>query len=193
MILFSQGNNGFYPGFNGRDLTHFSTPIGWSQGATNGRDVSQRFAILLLDYYFTGEYIISSNEAKTIWTWGTVTAANYSYALLELPNIQAEPAGAAQNTELPGRLKEWSNTINKLAPVVTDRSKVLDPTLKTASVYVKGTKPSDWQGAVVWNDNHVTFERSPILPATRYGQTDNTSDDLFTAKGDADAFMSYGK
>ncbi len=184
MVLFSQGNNGFYPGFNGRDLTNFSTPIGWSQGATNGHDVSQRFAILLIENYFTGEYIISSNEVKTVWTWGVVTKANYSYALLDLPENLAEPAG---------RLQEWSNTINQLAPVVSDRSKVLDPTLKTASVYVNGTNPSDWQGAVVWNDNHVTFERSPILPATRYGQTDNTNDDLFTATGDADAFMSYGK
>jgi type II secretory pathway pseudopilin PulG len=29
MVLFAQGNNNFYPGFNGHDLTSFSTPVGW--------------------------------------------------------------------------------------------------------------------------------------------------------------------
>jgi hypothetical protein len=199
MVLFAQGNNNYYPCFNGNDLTSFTTPAGWSQGARDGREVSQRLAMLLLQNFFSGEYIISFSEEskKTIWTQGTVTTANYSCAMLQLPQ-PPDPATATmtQPAPLDGRLKEWSNTINTLAPVLSDRSMVIDPTMKTTSLWVTSTNsssPTNWRGTVVWNDMHASFESSSTLPTTRYGQTDNTNDDLFTATGDADAFMRYGK
>ncbi len=193
MVLFAQGNNNFYPGFNGRDLTSFSTPVGWCQGAQDGRDVSQRFALLLLQNFLTGEYIISPAEAKWLWTQGTVTSANYSLAMLELPQSPAAPQGSTQPAALTGRLREWSSTMNTTAPVLSDRSMVQDPTLKTASLWVTSTNPSDWRGQVGWNDNHVSMETGRVLKLTRYGTMINRNDDLFTATSDADAMMSYGK
>lgn len=197
MVLFAQGNNNYYPCFNGRDLTSFTTPAGWSQGARDGRDTSQRFSLLLLQNFLTGEFIVSPAEAKKIWTQGTLTTANYSYAMLDLPQPPTfATATMTQPAPLDGRLKEWSSTINTLAPVLSDRSMVIDPTMKTTSLWVTSTNsssPTNWCGTVAWNDNHLSFETSSTLKKTRYGQTDNTDDDLFTATGDADAFMSYGK
>ena len=193
MVLFAQGNNNCYPGLNGHDLTSFSTPVGWCQGAQDGRDVSQRMALLLLQNFFTGEYAISYADAKTVWTQGTVSSANYSFAMLDLPQPPAAPQGSTQPVALTGRLREWSNTLNTGAPVLSDRSMVLDPTLKTSSVWLTSANPSDWRGNVVWNDTHVTFESSRVLGTTRYGTKINHNDDLFTATSNADAMMSYGK
>jgi hypothetical protein len=198
MVLFAQGNNNYYPCFNGRDLTSFSTPAGWSQGSQDGGDTSQRLALLLLQNYFPGEYIISPAEEgnKTIWTHGTLTTANYSFAMLDLPQ-PPKPATSTMSkpVSLTGRLKEWSNTTNALAPVLSDRSSMIDPSLITTSIWVTSTdrSPEYWRGTVVWNDNHVTFESSSTLTKTRFGKTDNTNDDLFTATSKADAFMKYGK
>jgi hypothetical protein len=194
LVLFAQGNNNFYPGFNGHDFTSFSTSVGWSQGAQDGRDVSQRFALLLLQNFFSGEYTISPVEIKIVWTQGTVSRANYSFAMLELPLPPAQSPNLTQALSPTGRLREWSSTINSQAPIVSDRSSVQDPALKGASVWVLGsTKPSDWRGTVAWNDNHESFERSPTLSKTRLGTMINHNDDLFTATSDADAMMSYGK
>jgi hypothetical protein len=149
--------------------------------------------LLLLQSFFTGEYAVSPAEAKTIWTQGTVTTAHYSLAMLDLPQLPAAPQGSTQTASLTGRWREWSSTTNTAAPVLSDRSMVQDPTLKTASLWLTSTNPSDWRGQVGWNDNHVSMESGRVLKITRYGTMINNNDDLFTATSDADAMMSYGK
>jgi prepilin-type N-terminal cleavage/methylation domain-containing protein len=189
MVLFAQGNNNFFPGWNGQSLSTFSTPVGWTNGAVAGGPASNRFALLLLQNFFTGEYAISPAEAKTIWTANTVTTSNFSYALLNIAN-----------TVDAGKLTEWGNTINTAGVVLGDRlggstaGPNGDPGLVTTSLWVTSTttataaaNATNWRGTVGWNDNHVSFESSAILGTTRFGAVTNTSDNLFVGNGTENA------
>lgn len=182
-VLFAQGNNNFYPGWNGTALTTFSTPVGWGNGAQNGGIASQRLALMLLNSFFTGEYIISPAETKSIWTSGAVSTSNFSYALL----------GINSTTTDGGRLNEWSQTINTQGIVVTDREgsstaqSTQDTSLATTSLWVTTTtnasgatgNAANWRGSVAWNDNHVSFETNASISTTKFGQVTNTNDNLF--------------
>jgi prepilin-type N-terminal cleavage/methylation domain-containing protein len=190
MVLFAQGNNNFFPGWNGQSLTTFSTPVGWTNGAVAGGPASNRFALLLLQNFFTGEYAISPAEAKTIWTSNTVTTSNFSYALLNIAN-----------TVDSGKLTEWGNTINTAGVVLSDRAggttatpNNSDAGLVTTSLWVTSTTSAtatstvtNWRGTVGWNDNHVSFESSSVLGTTRFGAVTNTSDNLFIGTTSAES------
>ena len=82
--LFANGNNGYYPGFNGKDF-NFIPPKGWMQGKPDGQLDAQRMALMLENSFYTGDYYISPQEVKKPWITGLVTTANYSYAALQLP------------------------------------------------------------------------------------------------------------
>ncbi len=185
MVLFAQGNNNFYPGWNGQSLTAFNVPVGYTQSSVNGSPVANRFALLLLYDLFTGEYAISPAEANTIWTSGTVSTSNFSFSFLNVAS-----------TGDAGKLAEWSNTANSSAPVISDRQGGAaagpsgDPSLVTTSLWVTSTtnasttaNSTNWRGSVGWNDNHVSFESNAILGTSRYGAVTNTSDNLFVSNG----------
>ncbi len=171
LVLFSQGNNTYYPGIN---------TIGSLSGTTT---VQYRFRELLDDNYFTGEYVISPSETKTALTQTgvTPTTGNYSYALLEIDN------GGGNRTN------EWRDTSNSEAVVLSDRAKKNTTTANVKSVH---TNPSagtnEWRGSMGFNDNHVTFEATHDQVDTQYGDDSNTDDNLF-AHGNAksNALMIY--
>lgn len=141
---------------------------------------SERYRLLLDQNLFTGEYLVSPLEAgKTIWTTGPLTTANLSFALLDIA------AGTA-------REKEWSHyDADTLAAIVSDRSKVIDPTLRRMSVHVstKTAATNDWRGGVGWNDNHVSYEDDALVK-TRYDELKTEQDDLF-AEENGDGLMRF--
>lgn len=173
LVMYAQGNKSKFPGLN-------------ADGTDGDLSVENRFAIMLRNNYFTGEYAISPSEAKTAWTTGPVTSAHYSYAMLQIP-----PEG--------GRRTEWSETLNTEAAVVGDRN--LGTAAAPSSVW---SHPGDpWRGSVLWNDNHVGFESTHVV-RTNYGgysahlpdgtkqyvgPTNNPSDHLFDAAGVSDALL----
>lgn len=178
LVLFSQGNNTYYPGINtiGGVLTNAtilttypvaSNPV---QGAETGEGVSFRFRELVEDNYFTGEYMISPSETKTTWagSGNDVTKKNFSYALIDL-------------TEAGQRRNEWRDTSNSEAVVLGDRAK-LNGTGKVKSVHTNpsSTTVNEWRGSVGFNDNHVTFEATHDGLATQFGDTSVVNDNLFT-------------
>ena len=140
LVLFSQGNNTYYPGIN---------TIG--NVLTNTSGVAIRFRELLDDNYFTGEYVISPSETKTALTQSNVpvTTNNYSYALLEMVTT-----GTSGN-----RANEWRDTSNSEAVVISDRAKLNNTTANVKSVHTNpATGTNEWRGSMGFNDNHVTFE-----------------------------------
>ncbi len=188
MVLYAQGNKTFYPG-----LTSSGANMGKIDGAASegimfgaaafddANPTAIVYAIMMTDSYFTPEYAISPLDAsKTKATPGPtpVTNANYSYALLKVTNKQSDA----------GRRTEWSDTQNSQAPIAGDRSKAIDPSMTTTSLHVAttGADSAHWQGSVVWNDNHVTFENTGKLKVTnlkigRVHNFDSTdTDDLFS-------------
>ena len=174
LVLFSQGNNTYYPGM---------TTIGGFGASTN---VEFRFQELLDDNYFTGEYIISPSETKTASTTTpqTITTSNYSYAMLEI------------DSAMGNRTNEWRDTSNSEAAVLSDRAKKNGTS--TTNIKSVHTNPSvstvnEWRGSVGFNDNHVTFEATHNNLTLQYGDDSQANDNLFAqVSGSAsDALMIY--
>lgn len=188
MVLYAQGNKNHYPGFDkfGNNQTFASNIanvpdfIAADFSATN--PTAAVYAILLNGSYFTPEYAISPlepNKVKAMPGSTPITTANYSYALLSVADPTADK----------GRRAEWFDTQNSQTPIAGDRSKAIDPRMTTTSIHVKATSTSssDWQGNVVWNDNHVTFETTGLLPGDAIKIGDKAGkvgdiDDLFDGK-----------
>ena len=203
MVLYAANNKTFYPGFtsdgtNDAAVTGSTNPpIFGAAALATANPSAMVFAKLMTGSFFTPEYGISPLEpSKTKAAPGAtaITKANYSYAVLAM----------ADTTTDKGRRLEWTDTQNSQAPVAGDRSKEIDTALTTTSIHVTTTTSvsSDWQGNVVWNDNHVTFETTGIFTADKIkigsllGLAADT-DDLFkgTAAGnltaDANAFFAH--
>jgi type II secretory pathway pseudopilin PulG len=155
----------------------------------NGTDPGYRFALLLNGDHILPEYLIAPNDsAKTPAVLGTnVTAQNYSYAALELGD------GAL------GRRREWKETINSAAVVLSDRNTGSPD--EPNSVWTN--TPGDWTGTVVRNDGSAMWVRhwdvdtgwlTPVVHQTRYGGMPvNTTDHLFKDEtGGDDAWMITG-
>jgi len=161
--MYAQSNDNYYPGFD-------------ATGAIVDATVEYRYQVLLDGNFFMGEYMISPAETKTEWTTGTVTSANYSFAMLDI-----DASG--------GRAEEWSQTDNTLAPVMSDRNTGTDAHANVDSIH-GDVSPGDWRGRVAWNDNHVSFDITHELE-TQYGSsgTLNKLDNLFEAAGTDDAMM----
>ncbi len=193
LVLFSQGNNTYYPGRSTTGqlvaLTGYTTTGGFASGCM----VEGRYQELLDDNYFTGSYAISPSETKDPWTVGTISSANYSYSLLKMTNA---------GTNASERHTEWRDTSNSEAVVLADRplhnggAINVTTSVGTGSQYIKSvhTNPTsvgsnEWRGSVGFNDNHVSFESTHNQLDTRYGTTRTTNDNLFDQVGPNDASL----
>ncbi|MFG0249699.1 MAG: type II secretion system protein [Phycisphaeraceae bacterium JB051] len=183
LVLFSQGNNTYYPGLTtiGGDIgTVTYTSGGGAQVSVSGDDpasyVAYRFRELVEDNYFTGEYMISPSETKTTWagSGNDVTADNYSYALARI-----DVAGQRKN--------EWRDTSNSEAAVISDRAKKNGTHIKSVHTNPSATNTNEWRGSVGFNDNHVTFEATHNGQDLQYGDQSIVKDDLFYASDDEDS------
>ncbi|HCD32992.1 MAG TPA: hypothetical protein DER01_11340 [Phycisphaerales bacterium] len=183
LVLFSQGNNTYYPGITttgGISATIENAVTGGTAALASGTatETENRFKVLHADNYFTSEYMISPSETKTQYDdTDNLTADNYSYALLELAVAKVGATGSA-------RANEWRDTSNSEAVVISDRAKD-HATGKVKSVHTNPSGTSDeWRGSVGFNDNHVTFEATHNQLDTQYGDIDKTDDNLFTDEDD---------
>ena len=171
LVTYAQNNGEYYPGLD-------------ATGAIVDATVEGRFQILLEQAFFTGDYATSPAETgKVDWTTAKVTSANYSYAMLQI----AHPRRGK-------RIKEWKDTINTEAIVVSDRR--IGAKGNYYSVHVKPPRSgNDWRGSVAHNDNSVNFESSLVVENTRYGTGPVIAkDDLFEpdatiGTGNDDALM----
>ncbi|WP_432797582.1 hypothetical protein [Poriferisphaera sp. WC338] len=181
LVLWGQGNKGYYPGFD-------------SEGDVVAASVEERLQILLEGNYFTSEYVIAPVDTKAEWTTGALTTANYSYAMLDIDG----PTGS-------GRAQEWRETANINAVVLSDRNIGENSTGNVKSIHTDTL--GEWFGSVAYNDSHVEYENTHILE-TGYGRKKSAAvdgevefmsefvfdqDNLFTEDtrtGD-DAFMIY--
>jgi len=173
LILFAQGNNGYYVGSTTKGQNTATVT-----GDTDAQSVQRRFYELLDDNYFTKEYIVSPAETtataitndvlvvgKTATTPGDSTS--YSYSMLAISPVQTDAR------------EEWRETSNSEAVIIGDRAK-LNAATYHKSVHTNPTSgTTEWRGSVGWNDNHVTFEATSTMASTQYYDTANTSDSLF--------------
>ena len=175
--FFAQGNNGWYSGFdrNGKVETDHIFEGEPQSTDWNGHDQSTprapawRFRRLLENQYFTGEYCVRPNETKQVWQAGeSVDPGKFSYAMLKIEGAADSP-----------RKRERRTTHNHMAAIMSDRA--IGHGAGYRSVFTNPSAPNavDWEGEVLWNDNHVTFGKTAILD-TKYDGVANANDNLFT-------------
>ncbi|HAI12693.1 MAG TPA: hypothetical protein DCM28_13380 [Phycisphaerales bacterium] len=175
LVMFSQGNNSYYPGKNTQGAVAAATDLydgdGTAQSGEDGYAPMLRFRELLEDNYFEGEYAVSPSETKTAWggTGTSVQQIHISYGLLDI-------ADAGQRT------REWRDTSNSEAVVIADRA--IDNndsgSNNIKSVHTNPTKDTkEWRGSVGFNDNHVSFVATHDDQSTQYGDTTIHNDNLF--------------
>ncbi len=168
MSIYAQHNQvgtsaGRFPGLN-------------ADGSVNDVSVAFRYHELLDKNLFGSEYAIAPTDNKTAWISGPVTTDNYSYSMLDV----SDP-GARQN--------EWSETLSSEALVMSDRNTGNDAQQQVSSIW---TTPNSgqWEGGVVYNDNHAQFQTGH-LAETRYGNMTRSADNIFKMTGPDDAAVIY--
>ncbi len=175
MATFANGNRDKMPGMtsNGGIVQNGTNPdTSETNDSGDGDTVQGRYAIMLRAKLFSPEYIISpldSNREK--WAPGTdfkttVYEKNYSFALVNIhkPDSHKGPHWF--------RREEWGGgNVNARAIMVADRNTgqgaeeaLDDPDIATS--YHNGSK---WEGSLVWNDNHISYESKHYEFETRYG------------------------
>ncbi|MFG0249697.1 MAG: type II secretion system protein, partial [Phycisphaeraceae bacterium JB051] len=137
LVLFSQGNNTYYPGITttGAESTTIENTGGTTAAyaSATALETENRFKVLHADNYFTSEYMISPSETKTQYDDAeNLSTHNYSYALLELDVAITGATGSA-------RRNEWRDTSNSEAVVLSDRAKYSSGSTGLKSVH---TNPS---------------------------------------------------
>ncbi|QQE12760.1 hypothetical protein JD969_04670 [Planctomycetota bacterium] len=157
LVMYAQNNRGQYPGLNAKRELESPT-------------VEARFKLLIAGGFFTADYAICPIEVKTIWTSGKVTTDNYSYAMLDI----TEDGVRAK------RAVEWQEHLNDKAAVIGDRNLGVNSLDQVRSLYGDEEDAGQWRGSVVYNDNHVVFEKSHVI-STQYGEAyKNAMDNLFS-------------
>lgn len=158
MIVHAEVNRSYYPGLDGSGNRVLNSTSSTGDNG-HGDTVEARYWIMIEQGYFPPDYMINPNEAKTEWDrqTTTITNDNYSYAMLDIRNSPGEFTG----------YPEWRNELNSEAPTLSDRN-IGTSVQVTQSMSIYSVAPGEWEGGVVWGDNHVTYERSALL-RTRIG------------------------
>jgi len=179
MVLFAQGNKGFYPGKTDTGtqvMKATATNMSYAAAGENGHTVQGRFAMMIdpAENMVPAAMLISPSENgnKTKIDLAAATPliglTGYSYALLEID------AGAGDRDD------EWTDTTNSQAIVVSDR-------LTNAGASAADDTDNDsihstagWTGSAAYNDNHVVFESTSADLDLQYGTGQlKINDDLF--------------
>lgn len=162
--IYGGNNGGYYPG-----IDEYGNPVDLT--------VENRFGVLLDNNMFTGEYLISPSETKTVWRSGPLTTANYSFALSDI-------------SEKGGRRSEWWKSINGMAITISDRN--TGASAADADVMSVHTGyPGDWAGSIGRNDGSASFENTHEQDV-QYGKGQAYPfDNIFEMTGTDDAAMIY--
>lgn len=164
LVTYGGGNGGYYPG-----IDEYGNPVDLT--------VENRFWVMLDNNIFTGEYLISPSETKTIWQSGPLTTANYSFALSDV-------------SDKGGRRDEWWQSINTMAITISDRNTgTSGANADVMSVHTG--PPGHWAGSVGRNDGSTSFENIHELDV-QYGKGQKyLRDNIFEMTGTDDAMMIY--
>ena len=106
----------------------------------------------------------ASDDSGASQTDTSASRVAWSYALMAIHEVSG--GGNFGDPPPRPRFDEWENTQNSEAPVVSDR---LINAHSSNEYSVHTAEDSGiWEGAVAWNDNHVSFENDYYL-TTRHG------------------------
>jgi len=185
LVMFGQENKGWYPGINAKG-TRFITPAE-NDSDKFGNTVQARFALIIEGNYVTPEYLISPSETNAEYTHQpyqqgvspAFRSDNYSYAMLELTNVQPE---FQDDTSLGfHRTREWrSENLNGQAIVLGDRLVSYDPSPFVLENYlnIHNGRGGKYIASQVWNDGHAETT-STFIAETVYNGIANDMDNIY--------------
>ncbi len=190
MVTFAQSNkkggrDGYFPGLDssGDNAPGVTAVVSQTYGGAVGLP-SNAVAIMLNDNLFTVDYTrspVDPLDPVDIDTNPPNIGANFSYAMLELN----EANGTAGPTDRE-RAIEWKETLNTSAPMIADLNSGIGAVVggMVSSLWTEDDS-GDWRGGITKNDNSTSFETSPEVDQTKYGNNVTTDvDNLFLEDGD---------
>ncbi|MEM6391465.1 MAG: prepilin-type N-terminal cleavage/methylation domain-containing protein [Planctomycetota bacterium] len=190
MVTFAGSNKGFFPGIEGDGTFHPGEPTitNVSYGGTPTLP-SNSVALMLNANIFSPEYCNNPEDGfvspvSLADPAPAISDRNFSYGMLELNDAfpGANPGDFSPDRD---RAIEWSDTLNTRAVVISDKNTGGDAVVGglVSSVWTDQNS-GDWRGTVLRNDNSTTFESSPVIDITRYGDgPENELDNLFLEDG----------
>lgn len=183
MAILGTENKGFYPGLDSRGKDIDSADLG---NSGEGVTVEGRYWHLLNDQYITSDILISPGEVDTRTKYrdgDPVTLRHYSYAMLLLNNSSSFPGGTGVNIGPGATTTAWRGDGNSMSAMIADRN--TSNLFGNSNVYSVWTQAysEDWQGNILWNDNHVSFENEYITEKTQYAKAPVVKQDHFFATG----------
>lgn len=190
MVVFAQSNksggkDGYFPGLDskGENAAPAVAAVGTTYGGAVGLP-SNTIAIMLNDNLFTVDYTrspVDPLDPVDLDTNPPNVGANFSYAMLELNDLN----GATGKPDR-ARALEWQETLNTSAPMMADLNSGLGAAVggMVSSLWTED-ESGDWRGGITKNDNSTSFETSPEVEQTKYGNNvSNGVDNLFLEDGD---------
>ncbi|MEM1212767.1 MAG: prepilin-type N-terminal cleavage/methylation domain-containing protein [Planctomycetota bacterium] len=189
MVTYAQQNKSFFPGVEGDGTFQagLAPNPGVSFGGTPGLPTIG-VAIMLNANSFTPEYANNPNDGfvspADLSGAAIVSILNLSYAMLEL-NEDATDINTGNVMPNRDRAIEWSETLNTRAVIASDKNTGGNGVVGdlVSSVWTE-TNSGEWRGTVVRNDNSTSFETTPVIETTSYGNgPDNEDDNLFLEDG----------
>lgn len=198
LVVYANSNKEHMPGLD--SMGHILADSEGTGFSGDGDTVQARYWILFDGDFIVPEYAIAPRDTDPLVTeydpgFGEIaapvrwdaTVSHYSFAML---SIDGEPGNAP---EADTRAEEWTQSLNAQAVVMSDRNLGTNATTAVQSNYA--SKAGEFLGSVLWNDNHVSFEKTHILE-TRYGSgpvyidaDGEPTDNIFLPQGDDDAYL----
>lgn len=174
-VGFAADNKGFYSGLNnsGRPFTtaELEQKFGTGSGSfffQNGTSVLPRYAILAQGEYVDYPDLVSDQDPdREAWDGQTTfTHRHLSYAALDI-SVSDSPARDS-----------WRSESGSETPMMSDRSTATAPTTVGSSLW----NTDQWEGTLVWNDGHTTYEGSADVGSTRLSNQRIDADNLIDAQ-----------
>jgi prepilin-type N-terminal cleavage/methylation domain-containing protein len=149
-----------------------------------------RFSEMIRLELVTAEDLIHPAEPdpRTIWTpapdgegddseFNEFTYLNYSYSVNEL--------GWDMDPTYENARQGWKNWMDARTPLVADRLFRLDGGFQNqwrldSYIGLFSQKKGKHEMGLVWNDGHVSTNRSPLVENTRFGRITNSKDNIFS-------------
>lgn len=185
LAMFGSENKGYYPGIDSSGERFITAADNLSDRP--GNEVQARFALLVEGEYITPDYLISPAEFDEEYKHepykpgGGVSfrSNNYSYAMLELGNIQ--PRNQTDTSIGYYRTKEWNaERISSDVLVIADRLLSYDPSPFVLENYrnLHNGDGGKYIASQVWNDGHAETTNT-FLAETEYYGIKNDQDNVY--------------
>lgn len=185
LVMYGGENKGYYPGIDSSGTRFITAAENISDRP--GNEVQARFALLVEGDYLTPDYLISPAENNEEYVHEpykegsgvSFKSNNYSYAMLELGNVQ--PRNQTKTSIGYYRTKEWNaERINSNVLVIADRLLSYSPSPFVLENYrnLHNGEGGKYIASQVWNDGHAETTNS-FLAETEYYGIKNDKDNVY--------------